>query len=182
MPALNIWSNLYLNFRIARVLSVNFGADVRYFTEYNAPEYVPQLAQYAVQENSEVKTKVGNYPIVDVYCNFKLKQCRFFVMMSHVNAGMGLPKYFLTPHYPLNERVLRLGLSWNFFNWYTKMKDSVLILSGGMDSTTMLYEYKESIAIAVSFDYGSKHNAKELQCASYHCERLGINHMRNNKE
>lgn len=57
------------------------------------------------------------------------------------------------------------------------MKDSVLILSGGMDSTTMLYEYKESIAIAVSFDYGSKHNAKELQCASYHCERLGINHM-----
>lgn len=116
VPALNIWSNLYLNFRIARVLSVNFGADVRYFTEYNAPEYVPQLAQYAVQENSEVKTKVGNYPIVDVYCNFKLKQCRFFVMMSHVNAGMGLPKYFLTPHYPLNERVLRLGLSWNFFN------------------------------------------------------------------
>ena len=116
VPALNIWSNLYLNFRIARVLSVNFGADVRCFTEYNAPEYVPQLAQYAVQENSEVKTKVGNYPIVDVYCNFKLKQCRFFVMMSHVNAGMGLPKYFLTPHYPLNERVLRLGLSWNFFN------------------------------------------------------------------
>ena len=57
------------------------------------------------------------------------------------------------------------------------MKDSVLILSGGMDSTTMLYEYKERIAIAVSFDYGSKHNAKELQCASYHCERLGINHM-----
>ena len=57
------------------------------------------------------------------------------------------------------------------------MKDSVLILSGGMDSTTMLYEYKESIAIAVSFDYGSKHNAKELQCATYHCERLGIKHL-----
>lgn len=116
VPALNVWSNLYLNFRIARVLRVHFGADVRFFTEYNAPEYVPQLSQYAVQENADVKTKVGNYPIVNVYCNFKLKQCRFFVMMSHVNAGSGTPKYFLTPHYPLNERVLRLGLSWTFFN------------------------------------------------------------------
>lgn len=116
VPALNVWSNLYLNFRIARVLKVHFGADVRYFTEYYAHEYVPQLSQYAVQENEDVKTKVGNYPIVDVYCNFMLKQCRFFVMMSHVNAGSGTPKYFLTPHHPLNQRVLRLGLSWTFFN------------------------------------------------------------------
>ena len=52
------------------------------------------------------------------------------------------------------------------------MKDSVIILSGGMDSTTMLYEYKERIAIAVSFDYGSKHNAKEIECAKYNCEQL----------
>ena len=57
------------------------------------------------------------------------------------------------------------------------MKDSVLIYSGGMDSTTMLYEYKERIAIALSFDYGSKHNAKELECATYHCELLGIKHV-----
>lgn len=116
VPAINVWSNLYLNFRIAKVLKVHFGADVRYFSEYYAPEYVPQLSQYAVQENKDVKTKVGNYPIVDVYCNFMLKQCRFFVMMSHVNAGSGTPKYFLTPHHPLNQRVLRLGLSWTFFN------------------------------------------------------------------
>ncbi len=57
------------------------------------------------------------------------------------------------------------------------MKDSVIILSGGMDSTTMLYEYKEHIAIAVSFDYGSKHNAKEIECAKYHCEQLGVKHL-----
>lgn len=116
VPALNVWTNLYLNFRIARVLKVHFGADMRYFTKYNAPEYVPQLSQYAVQENDELKTKTGNYPIIDVYCNFKLSNCRFFVMMSHVNAGSGTPNYFLTPHYPLNERILRLGLSWTFFN------------------------------------------------------------------
>jgi 7-cyano-7-deazaguanine synthase len=56
-------------------------------------------------------------------------------------------------------------------------KDSILIYSGGMDSTTMLYEYHERIAIALSFDYGSKHNAKELECARYHCGKLGISHV-----
>ena len=46
-----------------------------------------------------------------------------------------------------------------------------------MDSTTLLYEYQERIAIAVSFDYGSNHNAKEIKCAEIHCDRLGITHM-----
>ena len=57
------------------------------------------------------------------------------------------------------------------------MKDSILIYSGGLDSTTMLYEYRERIAMAISFDYGSNHNNKEIKCAALHCERLGITHV-----
>ncbi len=57
------------------------------------------------------------------------------------------------------------------------MKDSILVYSGGMDSTTMLYDYKDEIALAVSFDYGSNHNQKELHFASLHCKRLGIKHI-----
>ena len=53
---------------------------------------------------------------------------------------------------------------------------AILIYSGGLDSTTMLYEYRESIALTVSFDYGAKHNAKELAFAAEHCEKLGIPH------
>ena len=56
-------------------------------------------------------------------------------------------------------------------------KDSVLIVSGGMDSITMLYEYKERIALGISFDYGSNHNARETPFAAMHCERLGIKHI-----
>ena len=57
------------------------------------------------------------------------------------------------------------------------MKDSVIIVSGGMDSITMLYEYRERIAVGVSFDYGSNHNAREIPFARLHCERLGIRHI-----
>ena len=57
------------------------------------------------------------------------------------------------------------------------MKDSIIILSGGMDSVTMLYDYAERIALAISFDYGSNHNRKELPLAAYHCDKLGIEHL-----
>ena len=57
------------------------------------------------------------------------------------------------------------------------MKDSIIVLSGGMYSTTLLYEYQSRIALAVSFDYGSNHNQRELAFAALHCERLGIKHL-----
>jgi len=57
------------------------------------------------------------------------------------------------------------------------MKDSVIIISGGMDSTTLLYDMKERIALGVSFDYGSNHNEREISFARLHCDRLGIKHI-----
>lgn len=49
-----------------------------------------------------------------------------------------------------------------------------MVLSGGMDSVTMLYEYAPEIDLAVNFSYGSNHNARELECARYHCDKLSI--------
>ena len=114
VPELNLYTNLYLRFKIAKVLKVDLGADMRYFTKYFAPDYSPALGQFAIQDNGEQNVKTGSYPIVNVYANMHLKQTRFFIMMSHVNATDG--NAFLTPHYPINKRVLRFGLSWNFFN------------------------------------------------------------------
>ena len=56
-------------------------------------------------------------------------------------------------------------------------KNSVIIVSGGMDSITLLYDHKEEIALGISFDYGSNHNAREIPFAKMHCERLGIRHI-----
>ena len=56
-------------------------------------------------------------------------------------------------------------------------KDSVIIYSGGLDSTTLLYEERERVALAVIFDYGSNHAAREIACAKHHCALLGIEHL-----
>lgn len=114
VPVLNVYTNLYLKFRIARVLNVDLGGDLRYFTKYKTLDYCPALGQFTVQDNGTENVEVGNYPYINVYANMHLKHTRFFVMMSHVNASNG--DYFLIPHYPCNGRIFRFGVSWNFFN------------------------------------------------------------------
>lgn len=115
VPTFNLYSNLYLKFRIAKVLLTEFGADVRYFTRYKAPTYSPIIGQYAVQD-ANYSTSVGNYPIVNAYVNFHLKRTRFYLMASHLNYSSGAGNPFLIPHYPLNRMTIHFGISWNFVN------------------------------------------------------------------
>ena len=115
VPTFNAYSNLFIRFKIARVLDVDLGVDGRYFTSYYAPEYIPGIGAFGIQETDASRTKIGNYPHLNAYANFQLQHTRFFVMFTHVNSGAG-GKYFYTPHYPLNQRVLQFGISWNFFN------------------------------------------------------------------
>ena len=55
---------------------------------------------------------------------------------------------------------------------------TVVLLSGGMDSVTAFYQVKREheIVAALSFDYGSKHNACEIPFAKLHADRAGIPH------
>lgn len=114
LPTINVYSNLYLLFRIAKVLRVELGGDVRYFTNYYAPDYAPSVGQFAVQDASTPRIKCGNYPIVNAYANMHLKHCRIYVAVNHANASTG--RMFLAPHYPLNPMTIHWGVSWNFFN------------------------------------------------------------------
>lgn len=116
LPALNIFSNLFLKFKIARVLDVELGGCVTYFTKYEAPDYLPMLNQFAIQQNADSRVELGGYPFVDIYANMQLKRARFFIAMSHINAGSGTKMQFLTPHYPMNNSTFRMGVSWTFIN------------------------------------------------------------------
>lgn len=115
LPDLTAYSNLYIVFRFAKVLRIQLGGDVRFFTEYYAPDYAPIIQQFTVQ-SPETRIKLGNYPICNAYINFHLKHCRFYVNVNHVNNGTGNKNAFLVPHYPINPMNIHFGLSWNFFN------------------------------------------------------------------
>jgi 7-cyano-7-deazaguanine synthase len=55
---------------------------------------------------------------------------------------------------------------------------TVVLVSGGMDSVAALHQAHTEHAVvgAVSFDYGSKHNHKEIPFAAWHCRQLGVPH------
>ncbi len=113
LPKLAIYSNLYATFAIARVLHVQLGVDCNYYTKYYAPAYNPATMTFHSQQEMEC----GNFAMMNLYANFKMKQARFFVAWTHFNQKLkGGDAYFATPHYPLNPAHLQVGVSVNFVN------------------------------------------------------------------
>ena len=113
LPTISLHSNLYLRFKIARVLKTDIGADLIYFTKYYAPDYSPVIGMF-MNQNALKKQEIGNYPILSAYANFDLKRLRFYVQYYHATQGTG--RYFWAPHYPINPSCVRFGLSWNFYD------------------------------------------------------------------
>ena len=116
LPLVNLYSNLYLQFTYAKVLRIQLGGDVRWFSRYYAPDYAPALEQYFVQEGAH-HVELGGYPFINAYANFHLKQVRFYLMYHHVTQNaLKQTNSFLVPHYPINPRMFKLGFSWNFWD------------------------------------------------------------------
>jgi hypothetical protein len=88
------------------------GADVHYHTAYYAPYYEPATQQFQTQNEK----KIGNYPLINGYMNFHLKQARFFAEMYNLGLVFVRPDYFSLLHYPLNPMILKLGVAVVFNN------------------------------------------------------------------
>lgn len=116
LPELVLYHNLYIRAPLfKKVLTLELGADVRYFTQYFAPDYSPAIGQFYLQ-NPETRYKLGGYPLVNGYLNIHLKRTRIFVQMYNLVQGGGDKSYIFAPHYPLNPRGFVFGISWNFFD------------------------------------------------------------------
>ena len=116
LPELSAYGNLYIHAGLVKnILQVSLGADVRYFTKYNAPDYSPVIGQFYLQ-NPEHQVAICGHPMINVYANLHWKRTRIFLMMYNVNQNSGNSRYFLAPHYPISPRILKLGISWNFFD------------------------------------------------------------------
>tara|TARA_Y100000385_G_scaffold23755_1_gene22926 strand:- start:1612 stop:3534 length:1923 start_codon:yes stop_codon:yes gene_type:complete len=88
------------------------GVNLKYFTTYNSNGYDPVLAEFYVQNEQEI----GNFPMVDLFFNAKIRQTRIFVTWEHFNALFSNTKqYFSAPGYPYRDSLIRFGLVWDFF-------------------------------------------------------------------
>ena len=117
LPALSAYTSLFIQFAIAKVLTIQMGANAHYWTRYYSPTYEPAIQQFRLQNESDVKVKVGEYPLLSGFLNCHLKQTRFFLQYYNLGAMfINPPQYFSIPHYPVNPPVLKLGLSIDFFN------------------------------------------------------------------
>lgn len=117
LPALSLYSNMYVAFKLAKVLTVQIGTNVYYHTAYHAPYYEPATQQFQLQDADKANyTKVGNFPLINAYVNFHLKQARFFVMGYNLGSKFVDPNYFSLAHYPIDPMVLKMGIAVVFNN------------------------------------------------------------------
>lgn len=112
LPALAVYSNMFLEFRAFKVLNLQIGIDCDYYTRYYGYAYQPATMAFHTQH----KQQVGNYAFCNAYLSAKLYKCRFYVLWSHVNQGWFSKNYFSLPSYPVNPRCLQFGLAVDFAN------------------------------------------------------------------
>ncbi len=112
LPTLSLFHNIYYHDCWFDVLYPQIGVNLRMHTDYYAPLLMPATGQFCVQN----QTKVGGYPVMDVYANFRLKTVRFYLEYTHFNQLFMEPNYFSMPGYALNPALFKFGVSWSFFD------------------------------------------------------------------
>ena len=87
---------------------------MQFFSKYYAPLLNPALGQFAVQK----QRRIGDYPRLNGYVNFYLKQLRLglYAQYNHFNRRMmKRASYFAMPAYPYNPDMFKAGLHWHFY-------------------------------------------------------------------
>jgi hypothetical protein len=112
LPTLSAYSSLYYSHYLFKVMQIQLGADVYYHTPFKANKYEPSTTRFYIQ--NEITT--GAYPIINLYANAKLKRTSAFVQMVHANSMFKFGEFFSTPHYPLEQMLLRFGILWTFYD------------------------------------------------------------------
>jgi len=95
-----------------KALYSQFGIDVYYNSAYHGYNYMPATRQFYLQ----TVTSTGNYPLIDVFVNLRIKRANIFIKMAHLNQGLTGFNYYSVPDYPLQGRALKLGVSWKFYD------------------------------------------------------------------
>jgi len=90
---------------------IQTGITFKYFTKYYSNAYNPLVSEFHLQNNAEI----GNFPLIDLFINAKVRQTRIFFKAEHINSIFSPKDYYSAPNYPYRDFVIRFGLVWNFF-------------------------------------------------------------------
>ncbi|WP_233603738.1 putative porin [Pedobacter sp. KBW01] len=113
-PEIYTYNSIYFNNTFFKVLKANIGFDVRYNSEYANYLYSPATAQFYIDEDNPVNLQ--SKPIVDVFFKANLKRANIFVKYDFVNQGLFQKGYFTVNRYPMQDALLKFGVSWNFYD------------------------------------------------------------------
>ena len=112
VPEISTRNAIFITGKVAKVLAVELGFDLRYDTGYYADYYSPALGMFYVQNNQ----KIGDYPWLDGFVNLKLKRTRFYVKYCNLSTKFIKKDYYTAPGYPSQVASLAFGVSWTFYN------------------------------------------------------------------
>jgi len=111
-PEFYTYNSFYFDQTLFKVLKANIGFDVRYNTAYANYSYSPATAQFYVGSNRVFKSE----PVVDVFFKANLKRANLFVKYDYINQGLFSPGYYTVNRYPMQDALLKFGVSWNFYD------------------------------------------------------------------
>lgn len=113
LPTFSVFSSLFFEYELVKnVLNARLGVNVFFRTKFYADAYSPATGLFY---NQKVK-EIGDYPVVDLFADFKWKRAILFLKFEHINQGMPNNEYFSALHYPLNQRIFKFGVSWIFYD------------------------------------------------------------------
>lgn len=113
LPELTLYSNLYYKAKWFKVLDSQIGVSCRYNTAYYGNLFVPSTGAFVHQD----KQLIGNYPLCNIYANFKVRTVRFFLQYNHANQSLlDMRDYFEMTAHPLNPSTIQFGFSWSFYD------------------------------------------------------------------
>ena len=106
-------SSVFLKgFLFKKAMDAELGFNILYASKYYGLAYQPALGAFYYQN----KRQVGNYPAIDFFVNFKIKQARLFFKVDHLNYRLTNGNYAHTPTYLMPGRTFRFGINWLFIN------------------------------------------------------------------
>jgi hypothetical protein len=112
-PEIYSYNSFFYATKFFKVLTTNIGFDLRFNTPFKAPAYAINVGQFY---NDSAALEYSTYPVVDLFIRATLKRANLFLKYDYVNQGMLSRGYYTVRGYPMQDKLLKFGVSWKFYN------------------------------------------------------------------